>query len=425
MPLTVAEAVAAVVGAATPLGAERIGSAASRGRVLAADVTSPVDLPPFRNSAMDGYAVRACDTAGASAGRPRRLRIVGESRAGAPAAAVVGAEEAVGVSTGAVLPGGADTVVRVEDTGSRGDGWVDVHRETAAGKDIRPVGDDIRAGEVVLHAGAPVGAGERALLVSIGAPEVMVHRSPRVAIVATGSELVPPGSPLGPGQIVDSNGAMLADLATAHGGVVVRGTAGVADRRDATRTALAAALDGCDVLVISGGVSMGAHDHVRPSLEALGVEEHYWRIALRPGHPVWFGARDTRGGRVLVFGLPGNPVSAYVTFQLLVVPALMRLSGLPGAGRPVVDTRYDGDAFTKASAFTHAVRCRLDFGGDGPPRALPTAVNQRSHALSSLVGVDALALIPPGVETVHPGDTVRALLVSDGHRVDMGVTSRL
>lgn len=423
MPLTVAEAVAAVVGAAAPLEAERVGSDAVRGRVLAADVTSPVDLPPFHNSAMDGYAVRAGDTAGASDARPRRLRIAGESRAGAPAPVAVGTEEAVGVSTGAVLPAGADAVVRVEDTRDDGDGWVQVHREVPVGADIRPAGDDIRAGEVVLRAGTPVGAGERALLVSIGALQVAVHRSPRVAIVATGSELVPPGSPLGPGQIVDSNGVMLADLVGAHGGVVVRTAAGVADRRDATREALAAALDGCDVLVISGGVSMGAHDHVRPSLDALGVEERYWRIALRPGHPVWFGARDARGGRTLVFGLPGNPVSAYVTFQLLVVPALMRLAGLPRTDRPVVDARYDGDAFTKASAFTHAVRCRLDFG-DGPPRAIPTAANQRSHALSSLVGVDALALVPPGIETVRPGDPVRALMVADGHRVDIGVTSR-
>ncbi len=423
MPLAVADAVAEVLREAAATGVEHVGSEAARGRVLAADVTSPIDLPPFGNSAMDGYAVRARDTAGASAAGPRRLRIVDESRAGAPAAVVVGPGEAAGVSTGALLPEGADAVVRVEDT-RRGDGGVEIRREVAVGADVRPAGDDVRAGQVVLRAGTPVGAGERALLLSVGAPEVAVHRHPRVGIVATGSELVAPGRPLGPGQIVDSNGAMLADLVGAHGGAVARIVSGVADRRDATRAALAAGMDGCDVLVVSGGVSMGAHDHVRPALAELGAEERYWRIALRPGHPVWFGVRDARGGRTLVFGLPGNPVSAYVTFQLLVVPALMRLAGLPGTGRPVVDALYDGDAFTKAAAFTQAVRCRLDFG-DGPPRAVPTSANQRSHALSSLVGVDALVLIPPEIATVRPGDPVRALMVADGHRVDIDVTTRM
>ena len=227
------------------------------------------------------------------------------------------------ISTGAALPDGADAVLQLELATVDGD-RVTLDDEVAPGRNVRPAGDDVRAGTTVLPAGTRMGAAEIGIAVVAGRGTVACARTPRVVVLATGDELVAPGGPLGPGQLHNSNAATLAALATQAGARVLR-TGVVADTEEATRAAIAAALDEADVLVLSGGVSVGPHDHVKPALEALGVDEVFWRVALRPGRPTWFGTRDD----TLVFGLPGNPVSAMVTFMLFARPALGAMQGAP------------------------------------------------------------------------------------------------
>ena len=261
-------------------GLERVRVADALGRVLAEDVSSADDVPGFDNSAMDGYAVRAADTAGASAGRPARLPVIAESRAGHPAQRGLGAGEAIAISTGAMVPEGADAVVRVEDTDG-GTGPVEVRVEVEPGRDIRRAGEDIGAGEVVLTAGADLGPAELGVLVSVGLGEVACARRPRVSVLTTGDELQEPGEPLRPGAIRNSNAHSVGAL-VARSGAELAAVELVPDDLAATNAALERALAG-DVIVISGGVSVGRHDHVRPALAALGVEDVFWGVALRPG----------------------------------------------------------------------------------------------------------------------------------------------
>lgn len=404
MALPLDQAVAAVVGACRTLGAERVPLEECAGRVLAAGVAAPGDLPRFDNSAMDGYAVRAADAAGA----PVWLDVAHESRAGAPSHGRVDAGTATRVSTGAAMPGGADAVVRVEDTVPDGR-RVRIDVAVEPGHDVRPAGDDVRAGQVVLGAGTVLGAGEVGMLAAVGVAEVQVVRRPRVAIVATGDELVPPGEPLGPGRIHDSNSYMLTALVEAAGGRVCTVVRGVGDTRQATDRAVAGALDGADLLVTLGGVSIGEHDHVKQSLRDAGVREVFWKVALRPGHPTWFGVRDGGDAPVPVLGLPGNPGSAYVTFHLFAAPALAALGGR-AEGPTEFPATYRGPGQAKRPGMALALRVRLGAGPDGP-EVEPTGENQRSHSMSALVGVDALALVDPSAEALEDGDRVTVRLV--------------
>ena len=295
-------------------------STLAAGRVCAADVLAVVDLPPFASSAMDGYAVRAADTPGA-------LRLTGRSSAGTPATREVGPGEAIAISTGAVVPDGADAVVPIEQAVAAGE-TVEVEA-VAAGDNVRPPGGDVRAGEVVVAAGTVLGAAQIGAAAAAGVAAIACGPRPRVAIVPTGSELRKPGEPLEPGQIYESNGALLAALCRSAGAEVTQHGA-VADDEGETRALLEAALE-ADVLVTSGGVSMGVKDLVRSSLASLGAEEVFWRVAVRPGKPVAFAVR----GATLVFGLPGNPVSSLVAFELFVRPALRALQGAePGPVLP-------------------------------------------------------------------------------------------
>ena len=287
MALSIDEARAQVLAAARPLPFEDVAVEDALGRVLAEDVVAQRDVPSFANSAMDGFAVR-------SGPAGRALRIVGESRAGAPSAVPVGDGEAVSISTGAALPDGADAVLQIELVTVDGD-RVTLDDEVDPGRNVRPAGDDLRAGATVLPAGTRIGAAEIGIAVEAGRGTVACARRPRVVVLATGDELVAPGGPLGPGQLHNSNAATLAALATQAGAQVLR-TGVVADTEAATRAAIAAALDETDVLVLSGGVSVGPHDHVKPALQALGVDEVFWRVALRPGRPTWFGTRDENAG---------------------------------------------------------------------------------------------------------------------------------
>ena len=361
------------------------------GRVLAEELSAGADVPPFDSSAMDGFALVA--------GGAGELPVVGESRAGHPFASAVESGAAVRISTGAVVPEGADVVVPVERTEEE-DGRVRVPA-LAPGGNIRRAGEDVRAGEVVLRAGTVIGPAELGVAASLGHAELACSARPRVALVVTGDELARPGEPLAPGQIYSSNGFALAGQVERAGAELVsRASAG--DSPEATRAALQRALAGADVVCVSGGVSVGPHDHVRPALEELGVEERFWCVNLRPGKPTWFGVRDA----TLAFGLPGNPVSAMVTFQLFVRPALAALQGADPAARRV--TAALGEAVGRNPHREEAVRVRL--GGGEVPRATPTGP-QGSHQLTSMLGADGLALIPAGDGEVAAGELVEVELL--------------
>ena len=388
--LSIAEARAIVAAQVRPLGTQDVPVAGALGRVLAEDVVAAHDVPPFPNSAMDGYAVR-------SGPKDRTLTVVGDSRAGAPAQEEVTDATAIRISTGAMVPAGADAVLQVELVSLDGD-TVTLNDDVEPGRNLRAPGEDMRKDAVVLRKGTRLGGVELGVAATAGRATLAVGRQPRVAIVATGDELVPAGAPLGPGQIHDSNAIALAGQATRAGGAVL-GTAHAPDTREGTETELGAALEQADVLVISGGVSVGPHDHVKPALERLGVEERFWRVALRPGKPTWFGTRDG----TLVFGLPGNPVSALVTFHLFARPALLALQGAP------FETRTTEAVLTEAiprnPGRDEAVRVRLATGDDGRLTATPTGP-QGSHQLTSMLGADGLAIVTAGDGEAPAGETV-------------------
>jgi molybdopterin molybdotransferase len=368
-------------------------------RMLAADIRATGDVPPFPCSAMDGYALLAGPSG-------RRLRITGESRAGVPSGHALGDGEAIRVSTGAAIPPGADAVIPQEDV-DLDDGAGDVivtAQDSPAGAHVRGAGEDMRAGTIVLRAGRRLGPLQLGAAVAAGAGTVQAAARPRVAVLCTGDELRAPGEPLGPGEIHNSNAPMLTGLSRDAGAET--GPAGrLPDDRQATIDGIGAAIDASDVVIITGGVSVGPHDHVKPALSALHVRELFWSVALQPGKPTWFGVA---GDGTLVFGLPGNPVSAVVTFSLFVAPALAAMQGAPAPAPPHPTARL-GTEVPRNPRREQAVRVSL---GDGPGgvTALPTGA-QGSHILSSLLAADALGMIPMGEGVVAAGDeiTLRAL----------------
>jgi molybdopterin molybdotransferase len=380
-----------VLALAPPLAAERIGLADALSRVLAEDISADADVPAFDNSAMDGFAVRAADT-----GPGARLRVVDESRAGTPATASVGTGEACAISTGAAMPAGADAVVRVEDT-RLADDWVELLVAVESDHDVRHAGSDVRAGDAVLRAGTRLDPSQLGVLASVGRSTILAGPRPRVALVTTGDELIAVDAPLIPGAVRNSGAYVIPALVERAGGVCVS----IAHARDdpaEVRATIGAALDAADVTVITGGMSVGRHDHVAATLASLGVESHVAGIALRPGKPTSFG---TRGGG-LVFGLPGNPVSSLITFLLLARPALLALAGeQPERLRTmaILDAPCE-----RLATRLQAVRCRLTLHADGW-HAIATGP-QSSHILSSMLGADALALIPAGEGAAGAGEQV-------------------
>jgi molybdopterin molybdotransferase len=397
-----------VLAEVVPLGAEAVPLEECLGRVTAAEVKSAIALQPFDNSAMDGYALRAADTEGDGP----RLRLVGESRAGHPAEVAVGEGEAIWISTGAMVPEGADAVLPVEDT-SEAEGaaqqpggpggnqrFVLPARPARQGENIRQAGEDVEPGQVLIPAGRQLRAAEVAVLAAAGVAEIECAQQPRVVILGSGDELIPPGQPLAPGQIHDSNTYALTALVREAGATPAHVTH-LPDDPAATRQALAAALSPVrapDMLIVAGGVSVGRHDHVKGALADLGVEERFWRVAMRPGGPTWFGVLPREGGRpTLVFGLPGNPVSAMVTFHLFAKPALCALIGLdPNTGRTQATL---ATTYRKKPGKAHFLRCRLELVDSGW-RAHLTRETQGSHILTSMLSADALAEIPTDADVV-------------------------
>jgi molybdopterin molybdotransferase len=396
--ISIGEARRRVLVAVRPLETGDVPLDEALGRVLAENVTSAIPVPPFDSSAMDGYAV--------AAGPAAELEVVDESRAGHPAAASVGRGTAVRISTGAAVPEGADAVVPVERSEAlpraTPNGRVRVPA-TSVGENVRYAGEDVRAGEIVLPAGAVLGPAELGVAASVGRPRVRCARRPRVALLVTGDELTQPGEGLRPGAIYSSNRYALAGQIERAGGELARAE-GVPDTADGTRDALARAFEsGVDTVVISGGVSVGPHDHVKGALRELSVEERFWGVRLRPGKPTWFGVRNG----TLVYGLPGNPVSAMVTFQLFVRPALAAMQGAsPTAKR--AEAVLDQDV-PRNPRREEAVRVRLRPDRDGW-HATPTG-DQGSHMLTSMIGADALAFIAPGDGEVPAGQRVEIELL--------------
>ena len=390
--LSIDEALARVLAQARPLESEPVPVAEAAGRVLAEDVAARIDLPPFPSSAMDGFALRAADV-------PGELPIVFRIAAGVPAERALEAGEAMQISTGGTVPPGADTVVPIELVVEK-DNRVEVPDRIAAGAHIRPVGGDVRGGDALLAAGTVLGSAQLGALAAAGIAEVPCSRRPRVVVLSTGTELRAPGEPLGPGQIYESNGPMLAAAFEAAGAVVDR-IGPVADDEEEHRRALEWGLD-ADVLVSSGGVSVGPHDLVRRILGELGAEEDFWGVAVRPGKPLAFATR----GATLVFGLPGNPVSALVAVELFVRPALRALQGVRSPG-PIYETGRLATPLRRNAARDELVRARR--ARDGDETVLEPLSGQESHMIARAAGADALVLVRAGEGELSAGETARYL----------------
>jgi molybdopterin molybdotransferase len=387
--LSIADAQRLILENAKPLPAETVRLADAAGRVLAEPALAKIDLPPFPSSAMDGYAVRAADT-------PGRLRVESRIAAGKPASAELERGVAMGIATGGVVPDGADAVVPIEYVVEY-DNEVEIGGRIERGENVRPRGGDIGAGEIVAERGAVVTPARLGALAAAGIPEVLCARRPRAAVLPTGTELRRPGEALAPGEIYEANGLILSAQLEAAGAVVELMPA-VGDDEAAHRTALEQALE-ADLVVTSGGVSVGPHDLVRRVEADLGVQEVFWRVSVKPGKPIAFGVR----GRTLVFGLPGNPVSALVGFVLFVEPATRALQGVP---EPL--PRFDRGRLVgrrrRSPERDELVRARLRPSSDGA--LLEPLSGQESHMIARSAEADALVFVARGEGELADGEAV-------------------
>ena len=391
--LSVAEAQEKVLAAIEPLAPVTVLVADALGLTLAEDLRAPHPLPRFDNSAMDGYAVRAADTADA----PVELRLAGEVRAGGRGAEPnVAPGSAVRIMTGAPVPPGADAIVPVEVTEESGD-VVKIMESTVAGRHVRPAGDDVEEGQLVVEAGTDLGPGELALIASLGLSPVPVRPRPRVAILVTGDELVPPEETPGPGQIRDSNSIALVSLVR-EAGADAHLMPHVPDDRTATLEAFRSAAEDADLVMSSGGVAVGRYDFVKDVVEELGGID-MWRVAMQPGKPVVLGSL----GETPFLGLPGNPVSIHVSFEQFVRPALRKMRGCEALFRPTIRAVLT-ESIEKRPGRLHFVRVRLEGAGDGW-RATPTGP-QGSHIQSSLVGTHGVAVFERDLDKLDAGSEV-------------------
>lgn len=395
--LSVEEALAQILSKVRPLATERVDLVASLGRVLAEPVRSTRIIPPWPNSSMDGYAVRATDTRPGAA-----LTVVGRVAAGALAARPIGPGETMRIFTGAPLPGGADAVVPQEEV-EAAEARVTLRAATERGAYVRPAGEDMRVGDLVLERGTVLGAAEIGALATLGHSQVEVSRRPRVAVLSTGSELADLGVEPGPAQIPNSNSYSLMAQVMEAGGVAIN--LGVApDRLDVIAERIRRGRE-ADVLVSSAGVSVGDLDLVRDALVAAGAELHLWKVNMRPGKPITFGTLGSRP----VFGLPGNPVSAMVTFELFVRPALLAMQGRRRLGRPRVQAIV-ADRIANHGSRRGYLRVSLE-EREGRWRARLTG-DQGSGILRSMVAADGLAVLP-GDTILNAGGEVEVIVIRD------------
>jgi molybdopterin molybdotransferase len=351
---------------------------------------------------MDGYAVRAADVSSAGQNNPIHLRISGEVPAGKPAVVPIEPLTAVRIFTGAPIPPGADAVVMQEDTRPHHEGYIAVLEAVDPGENIRRAGEDVRAGALALNAGTVLGPGQLALAAALGCAELEVRPRPRVGVLVTGAELIEPGAKLAPGQIYDSNSYAITGWVREAGCEPVE--LGIADdTKEDLAEKIDYALSECDALVTVGGVSVGEYDLVKAVLEDLGCQQAFWKVNMKPGKPFVFGTR----GQQLIFGLPGNPVSAVVTFLILVRPALLKLRGLTDLELPAVEAVAEED-FANRGDRPHFMRGRLE-RRSGHWHLWPLA-QQGSHMLSSLAGADCLVEVAEA-STIARGATVKAQLI--------------
>jgi molybdopterin molybdotransferase len=427
--LSVEAARDAVLAVTEPVGTERIPAADALWRVTAEPVSARVSLPPWPNSAMDGYAIVAADTTGATEEAPRELRVTGDVRAGIAPAVTVTPGTAARIATGARLPDGADAVVPVEATtplaadGTRGPRGRDatgplpatalVHEAVPPGGSVRVAGSDLHAGATLVGAGEAISAAVVTLIAGAGVAEILVHRRPVVAILATGDEVRAPGQPLGEAGIPDANGPGLRALVTAAGADAL--DLGIAsDDLDDVLARLRRGLEaGTDALIVSGGVSVGPYDVVKTAIQTIGRVD-LWRVAVQPGKPFAFGTAPRPGGGapILLFGLPGNPVSSAVTFELFVRPAIRLLAGRHDLLRPV-DRAVLDEAVTKSHGRRAFLRVESERDASGAPSRdgqgrvrVRLAGGQGSHVISALAAADALAVIPEADDALPAGAEV-------------------
>ena len=401
--VSVEEARNKILDAIFPLGLEKVDILQAIGRVIGEDVVARRSLPPRDNSAMDGYALRAADTRGASADSPVRLEVLEDIPAGSVPQERIGPGQASRIMTGAPLPEGADAVIRMEET-RKEETRVAVCAEATQGQDIRFAGEDVREGELVIPRGEIIRPAEVGMLASLGRAFIFVHQRPLVAIVATGDELVDIDDPPSPWQIVSSNSYSLAALVRECGAVPLQ--IGIArDRREDLLVKFRAAMR-ADLIVSSGGVSVGDYDLVKEILQEVGNRMQFWQVAMKPGRPLAFGSL----GAVPAVGLPGNPVSAMVSFEQFIRPAILKMSGHTNLFRRTVRARL-GEEIAKKRGTRHFIRARIRRDGEG--YTVMTTGEQGSGILKSMVRANGLIILPEDVARVRPGELVTVQLLDD------------
>jgi len=398
--ISIEEAWARIATRATPLPVERMPLDEALNRILAEPVMAPMDLPPFDNSAMDGYALRAVETQQAQEARPVTLTIAGEVAAGSWQDTAVAPGTAIKIMTGAALPSGTDTVLQLE-SGRLRDGVVEIREPLPVGRHVRRRGEDVRRGQLLLEAGVRLNAQRLGLLANSGLADVHVYRPARVSLLATGSELVRAGQPLAPGQIYDSNRIVLRTL-IAQTGSICEDLGVVADEPSAIAARIQQELT-ADLALISGGVSVGAHDYVKRVLRELGMETLFWRINAKPGKPLLCGRRN----QTWVFGLPGNPISCVVGFLLFLEPLIRLLHGERNA-QPRYATARLTQPVSKKDERRTLLTARLVVRSDGSLEATPTE-QQGSAMMQALAQADAFVVVPEDRSSIDAGETVQVL----------------